>query len=104
MPSGKFEGILIVVKQRKNQENDFVLRVRSSLREGRCLRIVEIRYVRTPDADERLSRAVNILLASAARGAAKSEGSINAKKEELPHQAPAEDTLTGGDEESDSHE
>lgn len=83
MPSDKFEGILIVVKQRENQENDFDLRVRSSLREGRRLRIVEIRYVPTPNADERLSRAINILLGSAARGTAKSEGSIKFPSQRL---------------------
>ena len=86
------------------EDQHFDLRVKSSVKEGQRLRVVEIRYVRTPDADERLSRAIDILLCSAARGAAKSEGSIDAKKEELPHQAPAEDTLTGVDEESNSHE
>ena len=48
---------------------------------NRCLRIVEIRYVSTPDADSRLSRAVDILLRSAAR---ELEGGNNAKKEEPP--------------------
>jgi len=86
------------------EDQHFDLRIKSSVKEGQRLRVVEIRYVRTPDADERLSRAINILLCSAARGTAKSEGSINAKKEEPPHQAPAEDTLTGVDEESNSHE
>ena len=86
------------------EDQHFDLRVKSSMKEGQRLRVVEIRYVRTPDADERLSRAIDILLCSAVRGTAKSEGSIDAKKEEPPHQAPAEDTLTGVDEESNSHE
>jgi len=66
--------------------------------------VVTMRHVTTPDAEGRLSRAIDILLRVAARGTAKSEDSINAKKERPPHQAPAEDTLTGVDEESDSHE
>ena len=51
--------------------------------DNRCLRIVGIRYMPTPDADSRLARAVNILLRSAVRGL---EGSIDAKKEEEPPQ------------------
>lgn len=50
---------------------------------NRCLRIVEIRYTPTPDADWRLRCAVDILLRSAVR---EPEGSINAKKEEDPPQ------------------
>jgi hypothetical protein len=66
---------------------------------------VKLRHVVVPDADIRLSRAIDILLRSAARKAAASEESINAKKEEEPpRESPAEDTLTGGDEESNSHE
>ena len=63
------------------EDRHFDLRVKSSLREGRRLRVVEIHYVPTPDADARLSRAVDILLCSAARDAARSEKSTNAKKE-----------------------
>ena len=48
---------------------------------NRCLRIVGIRYVPTPDADWRLRRAIEILLRTAAR---ELEGSVNAKKEEEP--------------------
>ena len=48
---------------------------------NRCLRIVEIRYTPTPDANWRLRRAVDILLRSAATDL---EGSVNAKKEEEP--------------------
>ena len=79
------------------EDQHFDPRVKSSVKEWQHQRVVEIRYVHMPDADARLSRVINILLCSAARGTAKSEGSINAKKEEPPHQAPAEDTLTGGD-------
>ena len=73
-------------------------------RTRKALRVAGIHYGPTPDADERLSRAINILLGSAARGTAKSEGSIDAKKEGPPHQAPAENTLTGGAEGSNSCE
>lgn len=86
------------------EDQHFDLRVKSSVKEGQRLRVVEIRYVRTPDADERLSRALDILLRSAGRDLAISEGGIDAKKERTPHQAPAEDTLTSADEESNSHE
>ena len=80
------------------EDQHFDLRVKSSVKEGQRLRVVEIRYLRTPNADERLSRAIDILLCSAVRGTAKSEGSIDAKKEGPAHQAPADNTLTGGDE------
>jgi hypothetical protein len=48
---------------------------------NRCLRIAEIRYVSTPDAESRVSRAIDILLRSAAT---ELEGSGSAKKEEEP--------------------
>jgi len=79
------------------EDQHFDLRVKSSVKEGQRLRVVEIRYVRTPDADERLSRAIDILLCSAVRGTAKSEGSIDAKKEEPARGGSAEDILTAGD-------
>jgi len=66
--------------------------------------VVTMRHVATRDGSARLSRTIDILLGSAARGTAKSEDSIDTKKEGPPHQAPAENTLTGGDEESNSHE
>jgi len=47
----------------------FDLRVKSKLKEGQRLRIVRIQFVPTPDADARLSRAIDILLRSAARDA-----------------------------------
>jgi len=66
--------------------------------------VVSMRHVATPDGNARLSHVVEILLRAAARGTTKSEGSIDAKKEGPPHQAPAENTLTGGAEGSNSCE
>jgi len=79
------------------EDQHFDLRIKSSVKEGQRLRVVEIRYVRTPDADERLLRALGILLRSGARTATTSEESINAKKEEPARGGSAEDTLTAGD-------
>ncbi len=56
-----------------------------------------MKYAPAPDADARLSRAIDILLCSAARDAARSEKSTNAKKEQPSGLAPAEDALTSGD-------
>jgi len=79
MPLELSEGIFIVEKS--GREEAFVLRVRSSVKERQRLHVVNIRYVRTPDADSKLSRAIDILLGSAVR---ELEGNINAKKEEKP--------------------
>ena len=70
------------MKGKRHQEKDVG-------KNTRRLRVVEIRYVRTPDADERLSRAIDILLCSVVRGTAKSEGSIDAKKKHTLSNAPA---------------
>ena len=78
-------------------DNDFELRVKRVRKDRQRLRVVEIRYTPTPDADERLSRALGILLRSGARTATTSEESINAKKEEPAREGSAEDTLTAGD-------
>jgi len=86
------------------KHTDFEGQTRRSNRTRKALRVTGIHYEPTPDADERLSRAINILLGSAARVTAKSEDNIDAKKEGTPHQAPAEDTLTRVDEERNSHE
>lgn len=73
-------------------DNDFELRVKRGMKDRQRLRVVEIRYVPMPDADERLSHAIDILLRSAARKAAASEESIDTKKEEEPpRESPAED-------------
>ena len=66
-------------------------------RENKKRLVVSMRYVAAPEADERLSRALGILLRSGARTAATSEESINAKKEESAREGSAEDTLTAGD-------
>ena len=69
MPLGVFpRGFLMAKVQPEDQHFD--LRVKSSVKEGQRLRVVEIRYLRTPDADERLSRAIDILLKSAASNVA----------------------------------
>ena len=59
---------------------------------------VQIKYAAAPSGDERLSRAIDILLKAATRDTSQS------KKEEPPCQAPAGDAPTGGAEENDSHE
>lgn len=68
----------------------FDLRVKSKLKDGQRLRVVEIQYVPTPGADARLSRAINILL----RAAYKDD-----EQEAPPPQAPAKDTLASDAEE-----
>ncbi len=70
----------------------------------RCLCVVEISYVRTPDADERLSRAIEILLRSAARHATQAKEVPNTEKQESPRQAPVKDALTDGAEGGPSYE
>ena len=80
------------------EDQHFDLRVKSSVKEWQRLRVVEIRYVRTPDADERLSRAIDILLRSAARHATQAKEVRNTEKQESTRQAPVQDALTGGDE------
>ena len=70
----------------------------------RCLCVVEISYVRTPDADERLSRAIEILLRSAARHATQAKEVPNTEKQESPRQAPVKDALIGGAEGGPSYE
>lgn len=66
--------------------------------------VISLRHVATPDAEERLARAIGILLKAAARDTTKSVDSINTEKETSPScQAPAEDVPTGGAKEDDSH-
>lgn len=65
---------------------------------------VQMKYVPAPDAQERLSRVVNILLKAATRHAATLGGRVNAKKEEPSGQAAAEDAPTGGSKKDDSRE
>lgn len=62
---------------------------------------VQMKYAPAPDADARLSRAIDILLRSWARDAARLEKSTNVKKTQPPGQVPTKDTFTGGGEDSD---
>ena len=55
---------------------------------NRCLRIVGIRYVPTPDADSRLLHAIDVLLGSEPR---EPKESINAKKEAPPQDSQPEE-------------
>ncbi len=77
----------------KSQPEDqhFDLRVKSSGKEGQRLRVVEIRYVPTPEAEERLSRAIEVLLKAGTRN-------ISQPKDTKNHQAPAKDASIGGGE------
>ena len=77
-------------------DNDFELRVKRVRKDRQRLRVVEIRYTPTPDADERLSRALGILLRSGARTATtSSEESINAKKGEEPPKDSRPEKIAG---------
>ena len=62
---------------------------------------VQTKYAATHGGDERLSRAIDILLKAATSDALHSKESPNAKKEEPSGQVPTKDTLTGGGEDSD---
>jgi len=66
----------------------FDLRIKSKLKNGQRLRVVEIQYVPTPSADVRLSRAIDILLRAAYYK--------DDEQEAPPPQAPAKDTLASG--------
>ena len=68
---------------------DFESKIRHSGYKRKKIRVVEVRYVPTPDADLRLSRAIDILLRSAARDAARSEKRANDKKKHPLGHAPA---------------
>ena len=86
------------------EDRDFQAKTRHIGRKEKKLGMVEIRYVPTPDADARLSRAMGILLKAAGRDISESRENTNTKKEEPPCQAPAEDALPGGDEGDNSHD
>ena len=68
---------------------DFESKIRHSGYKRKKIRVVGVRYVPTLDADLRLSRAIDILLRSAARDAARSEKRANAKKKHPLGHAPA---------------
>ena len=65
--------------------------------------VVSIRHVATPDAEERFSHAIGILLKAATRNTSQSKQTPNTKKKEPPCQAPADDALTRGSGGNDSH-
>lgn len=79
-------------------DNDFELRVKRVMKDRQRLRVVEIRYTPTPDADERLSRAIDILLGAAA---GEPEGSTNDQKEE---ESPQDSQPEGGADQSGGEE
>ncbi len=56
---------------------------------------VNLRHIATPDAEQRLSRAMSILLKAATKHTATLGGGVNAKKQQPPCPAPAEDAPTG---------
>ena len=65
----------------------------------RCLCIVEIRSIPTPDAESRLSRSIDILLVSAAK---ELEASIDAKIEEPSQNSPLTEAMERKDESQSS--
>jgi len=79
------------------KQTDFECERRHSDPEKKKLRVVGVRYVPRPDANAKLSHAIDILLRAAARSTTKSEDSIRRTK------SPAGDGLTIG-EEGDPHE
>ncbi len=50
------------------KHRDFERKIRHNSYERKGLKVVAVRYVSTPDAESRLSRAIDILLVAAARG------------------------------------
>ena len=98
MPSELSGGIFIVGKKRKK----IALKAKSPAMEGQRLRVAQIHYVSPPDAESRLSRAVDILLGSAVRDL---EVGINAKEEEeAPQDSPLTEAMERKDESQSSGE
>lgn len=62
---------------------------------------LKVKYVFTPDCDQRLRRAIDILLESAGRHAAPPEDGIDVRKDESSAQDPDEDRFSSGDGRSD---
>jgi len=89
MPLELSEGIFIVEKN--GREEAFVLRVRTSVKERQRLHVVNICYVRTPDAESRLSRATGILLGLAARERKEKEPSQDSWPEGVADQSDGEE-------------
>jgi two-component SAPR family response regulator len=61
-------------------------------RKGKRLKVTGIQYAPAPDAKSRLSRAIDILLRSAAT---ELEGSVSAKKEEEPPKDSRPEKIAG---------
>lgn len=85
------------------EERGTASQARHKQHKERRLKVIAVCYVSMPDAEARLSRAIDILLESAASNAATVEGGSNAKNEE-PAQASRKDTSTGDGEEDISVE
>ena len=62
---------------------------------NKALRVVETRYLPTPDADRRLSQTIDLLLSSAAKHTKALAPNV---ERETPPQALTEGALTGGEE------
>lgn len=90
--------LFMQMSESPENDNDFELRVKRVMKDRQRLRVVEIRYTPTPDADERLSRAIDILLRSAVR---EPEGSTNVEKEE---ESPQDSRPEGVTDQSDGGE
>jgi len=75
---------------KKHTDFDSETRLKKCERKG--LRVVRVGYVSTPDAESRLSRAIDILLRSAAT---ELEGSVSAKKEEEPPKDSRPEKIAG---------
>ena len=85
------------------KRTDFESKIEHSGCERKGLRVVGVGYVPTPDANLRLSRALDILLRSARRDVAIPEEGTHAEEQEPHSQAPAEDALGGGSGGNNSH-
>ena len=68
-------------------------------REGKGLKVVEIHYMPMPDADSRLSRAIDVLLCSVASRASPLE-----KSTEDPRHAPSEEAPNRGGKDSNKRQ
>lgn len=66
--------------------------------EGKRLGVVEVRHVSVPDADHRLSRAMDLLLKTTTAKSASSEANLSAEKEELSCQDTTPEAINEGNE------
>ena len=63
MPLDYSKGI-IMTKEQSDKYSNFDLQVKAQTKDGQRLRVVEVRYIPTPDAGTRLRRVFDILLAT----------------------------------------